>query len=125
MSEQAVADFVNLRPGLHAWDVGHGLGEDPYEVYYVLRKLERRGTLTVKDRRWFPVHEPRSGVLWGWETEIDDRTCDRCRELDGETFTEEQLIDKFPYLRKVGTYVWRPMLHPNCRCRLIRLVAIR
>lgn len=125
MSEQAIADFVSLRPGLHAWTIGHRLHEDPYEVYYVLRKLERDGVLAVRDRRWFPVYGPRSGILWGYEAEIDDRTCDICRGYDGDTFTEEEVIEEFEYVRKVGVYVWRPMVHPNCRCRLVRLVAIR
>lgn len=125
MSEVAIIDFVDLHPGLHAWDIGYGLGRDPYEVYYVLRKFERLNILTVRDRRWFPVYEPEKGVLWGWETEIDDRTCDRCRALDGEVFNEEDVISQFPYVRKVGKYVWRPMLHPNCRCRLIRLMEIK
>jgi SPP1 gp7 family putative phage head morphogenesis protein len=43
-----------------------------------------------------------------WSTEFDDRTCDECSPLDGETA---------PVL---GDFPWGdPPLHPNCRCTLL------
>jgi SPP1 gp7 family putative phage head morphogenesis protein len=43
-----------------------------------------------------------------WSTEFDDRTCEECAPLDGETA---------PVL---GDFPWGdPPLHPNCRCTLL------
>jgi SPP1 gp7 family putative phage head morphogenesis protein len=43
-----------------------------------------------------------------WSTEFDDRTCEECSPLDGETA---------PVL---GDFPWGdPPLHPNCRCTLL------
>ncbi|NVM20608.1 MAG: hypothetical protein HWN68_02370 [Desulfobacterales bacterium] len=128
MSEELVApilDLVNMWPGRRVASIAAEL-DLPYEdVYYALHRLQAENLLVRRDFRWFPFYEPVEGVLWGFEAEIDDRTCEKCRLLHGRTFIEEELTKDFLYVRKVAPYVWRPQVHPNCRCRLIRLVAIR
>lgn len=69
------------------------------------------------------LFEQAEEILWGYEAEIDDKTCKDCKDLHGKTFSTDQVESKFEYLAK-DTYVWRPNVHPNCRCRLVRLVVI-
>jgi len=124
VSDERILQLLNIRPGLRAWQVGDQLGEDPYEVYPILRKFVKLGMVEERGRRYFPVYEPDPDVLWGFESEFDEITCEKCKGYHGDTFTEPQVIAKFEYVRKIARMVWRPQVHPHCRCRLIRLVAM-
>jgi len=48
----------------------------------------------------------------------DERTCPECAGFNGQIFTEDEAESMFDYLEKNHT-VWKPNVHPNCRCRLV------
>jgi len=47
-----------------------------------------------------------------WSAILDDKTCERCTELDGKNFKPSD-----PQLDAL-----RPPLHPNCRCILVAIL---
>jgi len=48
-----------------------------------------------------------------WIAKIDDRTCSRCRDLDGKTV---ELNKKFKTAAGPGWEGFHPTVHPRCRC---------
>ena len=127
--ERLVLDFIEENPGMTAMGISLRLRFRYPEmsigkVSGYLSSLSRGDLIKRADGRWVPVYEADPEAVWGYEAEVDDRICDRCYDYYtiGE-MDESTVLNEFPYLRKVGRYVWRPMVHPNCRCRLIRLEA--
>lgn len=126
VEEQRVLNFIRDRPGFTLLFVAQQLQMDIYTLSGTVSSLHRKGLIKTEADRFVPVWKAEPDVLWGYESEVDEKRCERCEaHARTGTFTEEQVIDTFPWLRKVGTYSWRPMEHPHCRCRLIRLVGIR
>lgn len=76
--------------------------------------------------------DSKEDFILGFETEMDDNVCEKCKVYNGQTFTRGEAIAEFPYLEKgpeveeliddvwvkIPT-IWYPMVHPHCRCRLI------
>ena len=63
-------------------------------------------------------------MLWRYEAVGDERTCPECAVLDGEVFEVEDLSElesMFPYGRFASSTLFYPNIHPNCRCRVIRI----
>lgn len=57
--------------------------------------------------------------VWRFHAVGDDRTCEDCASLDGETWIVddvEELTDVFPYGEVVDYKTFKPNIHPNCRC---------
>lgn len=63
--------------------------------------------------------------LWRFHAVGDDRTCEDCAALNGETWivdNVEDLLDIFAYGEVVNDKTFKPNVHPNCRC-VIRFVS--
>lgn len=61
---------------------------------------------------------------WVWNTHSDDRTCDDCDSLDGQTFEVEDVSDfqtVLPYGQADGSDLFHPNVHPHCRCEIVLL----
>jgi SPP1 gp7 family putative phage head morphogenesis protein len=84
------------RSGLHGES---GLG-------YGLTSLLRTESDTAQAEASFDVYEEAGIDAYKYNAMLDDKTCERCRELDGRIFL---LSEKEP-----GTNF--PKIHPNCRC---------
>ena len=124
--DRRVLNYVRAVPGKTAAGIADALGEDYHQVYASLGRLQRKGLVKRvriaggrKARtRYFEVWEPQRERLWLYQSEVDLRTCDLCLRYNGEIFNEEELAEIFPFLRRTGRFIWRPHVHPNCRCFL-------
>jgi hypothetical protein len=59
---------------------------------------------------------------WIFNSRNDAKTCDECQDLDGQTFEIAdiaELGEEFPYGEAEGQDLFRPYVHPNCRCEII------
>jgi len=59
---------------------------------------------------------------WTFQAVPDDTTCPVCMSKDLNIYYGDELQQKFPYLVVESNWVIRPMVHPNCRCMLMRKV---
>jgi len=48
----------------------------------------------------------------------DSKVCEKCKALDNLIMTRREIEARFPYLEKVSKTLWKPHVHPNCRCEL-------
>jgi hypothetical protein len=51
---------------------------------------------------------------------MDERACDVCLGYDKGLMTPNEAEDRFDYLEKWTYGVWKPNVHPSCRCFLYR-----
>jgi hypothetical protein len=59
---------------------------------------------------------------WVYNASGDDKTCEDCDSLDGQTVEVEDVSDfflVFPYGEADGPDLFHPNVHPNCRCEII------
>ena len=61
---------------------------------------------------------------WVYDAKNDEKTCDDCDTLDGQKFEIGDISELeaiFPYGEAEGRDLFRPNVHPNCRCEIILL----
>lgn len=58
---------------------------------------------------------------WFFRAISDDRICDSCTELDGSILVGSVLRTGLPYMEILDEDTIRALVHPNCRCLLLRL----
>lgn len=65
-------------------------------------------------------------AIWRFVAYSDTKVCEDCAKLQARLFTcqgiDEDLKAMFPYGEGTA-YEFKPNVHPNCRCRLVRLYA--
>src|SRR5512138_435446 len=57
---------------------------------------------------------------WHFIALVDDRTCSRCMDKDGQEFSGSYLRSYMPYHVIDSEDTIQANLHPNCRCLLLR-----
>lgn len=57
---------------------------------------------------------------WHFIALVDDRTCSRCMDKDGQEFTGSYLRSFLPYHVIDSEDTIQANVHPNCRCLLLR-----
>ena len=64
--------------------------------------------------------------IWRYVAITDDRTCKACMKWHGKVFVTQdehnpvELWDLFPYGELVDPLHFKPNVHPNCRCIIVR-----
>jgi len=67
--------------------------------------------------------------LWRYIAVTDDRTCSACMMHHGKVFVTQdenkpdELFNLFPYGQLVSPTLFKPNVHPNCRCVIVRQYA--
>lgn len=67
--------------------------------------------------------------LWRYIAVTDDRTCSACMMHHGKVFITQdenkpdELFALFPYGELVSPTLFKPNVHPNCRCVIVRQYA--
>lgn len=87
-----------------------------------------QATRQLLEKKWLPDNTPEAITYfsvndeWVYWAEMDNKVCDNCLENEFNTFTGNQLRSKFPYLEIGGIELVWAKVHPNCRCKLIRVL---
>ena len=59
-------------------------------------------------------------VWWLFDSRVTSpRTCPVCIGLDGTHYRGDEVPLAFPYHLQLHVHLIKPMVHPNCRCRLV------
>lgn len=84
----------------------------------------QRLTSALEAFRAFSAFYAQMHSLWVFVTMRDDATCDECDSYDGElvdVLSDDDLYELFEYGDMVGDGVFKPNVHPNCRCILTKV----
>jgi hypothetical protein len=80
-------------------------------------------TLAVEESRVYsPV--PVKFSVWHWFTMFDAKVCDDCDYYKGDEYElvdPNDLLLMFPYGYFEDEYTFRPIVHPNDRCKIERV----
>lgn len=60
--------------------------------------------------------------LWRFESVEDETVCWLCKDYDGSIYLGSQIRTEWPYLEIESDELIHPHVHPNCRCRLWRMI---
>ena len=77
-------------------------------------RIARTETINAESKATYEAAN-QSGVKgeMEWIATVDNTTCPRCRDLDGDT---TRLNTKFKTTTAGGWEGYHPTVHPNCRC---------
>lgn len=120
---ERVLNHIQDKPGLPIYVIAQDLGLSLFVVSGYLAALKREELIREVEERWIPNYQVETESLWGYQRYAG--ACDRCiAYAERGTFTEKEIFAEFPWLRKVGRNIWKPMVHPHCFCELYRLLVI-
>jgi hypothetical protein len=77
----------------------------------------------LRDREMIGWPPFQSDEIWMYRTAGDERVCPYCGSMDGQTFSGDQVFEKFPFhgyldVDEVNTHTHQPR-DDRCRCSLV------
>ena len=82
----------------------------------------------LAEKRWLPEETPQAITYfsvndeWAYWAEMDNKVCMDCLENEFSIILGSELRSKFPYLEVTGIDSILAKVHPNCRCKLHRVL---